>query len=87
MDTGTTDTGSVDTSTGDTGSADAGGTGGDAADDTTASGSESDAPGFGSVVTVSARTPQSGCSAGGSWMTLPGLFAMGGLLLRRRRRA
>jgi len=87
VDTGATDTGSVDTSTGDTGSADAGGTGGDAADDTTASGSESDAPGFGSVVTVSARTPQSGCSAGGSWMTLPGLFAMGGLLLRRRRRA
>jgi uncharacterized protein (TIGR03382 family) len=39
------------------------------------------------VVSVSARPPDSGCSAGGSWLSLPGLFAMGGLLLRRRRRA
>ena len=90
-DTGATDTGSVDSGSTDTGSADAGidsgSAGGDAGgEDATASGSGSDAPGFGSVVTVSARTPQSGCSAGGSWMTLPGLLAMGALLLRRRRR-
>ena len=88
VDTGTTDTGRADSGTTDTGSTDGGGAGSDAAsDDTTASGSGSDAPGFGSVVTVSARTPASGCSTGGNWLTLPGLLAMGGLLLRRRRRA
>ena len=87
-DSGTTDTGRPDSGTTDTGSTDTGSAGGDAAaDDTTASGSGSDAPGFGSVVSVSARTPDSGCSAGGSWLSLPGLFAMGVLLLRRRRRA
>lgn len=88
VDTGTTDTGTADTGTTDTGTADTGTAGSDAvADDSTASGSGSDASGFGSVVTVSARTRESGCSAGGSWLSLPGLFAMCGLLLRRRRRA
>jgi uncharacterized protein (TIGR03382 family) len=88
VDSGTTDTGRPDSGTADSGSSDGGNTGGDAAsDDAAASGGGSDAPGFGSVVTVSARTPSSGCSTGGNWLTLPGLLAMSGLLLRRRRRA
>ena len=87
VDTGSVDTGSVDTGTTDTGSADSGSSdAGTDSEDVTADGTESDAPGFGSVVSVSARTPSSGCSAGGEWLSLPGLFAMGGLLLRRRRR-
>lgn len=88
VDAGTADTGGVDTGSSDSGSSDTGSTGGDASDqDAAASGSGSDAPGFGSVVSVSARTPASGCNAGGGWVSLPGVFAMCAMLLRRRRRA